>query len=241
MRLTLAIALMAAALCAAGSAGAGAVGAARATAAAAGRTAGAATQAAGCAKARVTRARRKATTRRPRAHRPARRATARVRMSRKTQRSCNGYGPATWAPATASLPAGTAAAPTPGADPSRPSSPSDPSSPTAPPDPAPGSAPVAPVISTLGAGAYDIDGFVLRLTRTSVPAGNLTVFFRNNDVSDHNLWIEGPGGDVLERISDTVGEGGGGSRTLAVTAGSWRLFCALPDHGAMTRTLTVTP
>ena len=27
----------------------------------------------------------------------------------------------------------------------------------------------------------------------------------------------------------------------AVTPGSWRLFCSLPDHGAMTRTLTVTP
>jgi plastocyanin len=83
-------------------------------------------------------------------------------------------------------------------------------------------------------------GFLLRLTRTSVAAGNLTIFFRNYDVSDHNLWIEGPG-DVVERISDTVGEGGGGSRTLPVTAGAWRLFCALPDHGAMTRTLTVTP
>ena len=82
---------------------------------------------------------------------------------------------------------------------------------------------------------------MLRLTRTSVPAGNLTVFFRNHDVSDHNLWIEGPGGDVVERISDTVGEDGGGSRTLPVTAGAWRLFCSLPDHGAMTRTLTVTP
>ena len=89
--------------------------------------------------------------------------------------------------------------------------------------------------------AYDIGGFLLRLTRTSVVAGQLTVFFRNYDVSDHNLWISGPGGDVVERISDTVGESGGGSRTLPVTAGSWRLFCSLPDHDAMTRTLTVTP
>jgi hypothetical protein len=73
-----------------------------------------------------------------------------------------------------------------------------------------------------------------------VPAGDLTVFFRNEDVSDHNLWIEGPG-NVLERISDTVGEGDGAWRTLAVTAGQWRLFCSLPDHGAMTRALTVSP
>jgi hypothetical protein len=101
--------------------------------------------------------------------------------------------------------------------------------------------PPAPVVSTLGVGAYDIDGFVLRLTRTSVPAGVLTIFFRNHDVSDHNLWISSPDGETVERISDTVGEDGGGSRTLPVTAGAWRLFCALPDHGAMTRTLSVSP
>ena len=96
-------------------------------------------------------------------------------------------------------------------------------------------------MSTLGVGAYDEGGFLLRLTRASVAAGQLTVFFRNYDVSDHNLWVEGPGGDVVERISDTVGEGEGATRTLPVTPGSWRFFCSLPDHGAMTRTLTVTP
>jgi hypothetical protein len=123
----------------------------------------------------------------------------------------------------------------------------DPSGPSAPaaaaPVPVLPPAPVVstPVASTLGVGAYDVGGFVLRLTRTSLPAGSLTVFFRNHDVSDHNLWIENPGGDVLERISDTVGEDGGAARTLMVAAGAWRLFCALPDHGAMTRTLTVMP
>jgi len=96
------------------------------------------------------------------------------------------------------------------------------------------------VVSTVGVSAYDIGGFLLRLTRNTVSAGNLTVFFRNHDVSDHNLWIESPGG-LAVRISDTVGENGGASRTLPVTAGAWRLFCALPDHDAMTRTLTVTP
>jgi hypothetical protein len=82
----------------------------------------------------------------------------------------------------------------------------------------PGTAPAAQVHSTLGVGAYDRGGFLLLLTRSSVPAGDLTVFFRNDDVSNHNLWIAGPG-DVLARISDTVGENDGASRTLAVTAG----------------------
>ncbi|MDX6720461.1 MAG: hypothetical protein QOJ63_2715 [Solirubrobacteraceae bacterium] len=110
-------------------------------------------------------------------------------------------------------------------------------------DPAPAppaTAPTAPVHSTLGVSAYDRGGFLLLLTRSSVPAGELTVFFRNEDVSVHNLWIEGPG-NVLERVSDTVGEGDGAARTLAVGAGQWRLFCSLPDHGAMARTLSVTP
>jgi hypothetical protein len=140
-------------------------------------------------------------------------------------------------------PAGTPAAAD--ATPSGSTAPSGPgtgaSAPPPPPPAAPPPPPPGPVVSTLGVGAYDMGGFQLRLTRTSVAAGNLTVFFRNYDVSDHNLWIEGPGGDVVERISDTVGEGGGAARTLPVTAGSWRVFCSLPDHGAMTQTFTVTP
>lgn len=112
--------------------------------------------------------------------------------------------------------------------------------PAAPAAPSPQFGAPAPVVSTVGVSAYDIGGFLLRLTRNTVSAGNLTVFFRNHDVSDHNLWIESPGG-LAVRISDTVGENGGASRTLPVTAGAWRLFCALPDHDAMTRTLTVTP
>lgn len=132
-------------------------------------------------------------------------------------------------------PASAAAANAPGTTPIAPA-PGDPVAPTTPPAP-----PAVPVVSTLGVGAYDMNGFVLRLTRTSVPAGTLTIFFRNHDVSDHNLWISSPDGETVERISDTVGLDGGASRTLPVTAGAWRLFCALPDHDAMTRTLTVSP
>jgi plastocyanin len=232
----IALALAVALMCAPGGA-VGAVGAAAPVVAG--------TQLAGCAKARTSTGRRStartSTARRRAAKRPARaarsarqRVAGRLSMSRKAQRSCYGFRPAKLLaaqPAASAEPPGAAApgAVAPGAGPSAPSAP-----------PPPGGVPTAPVASTLGVSAYDSDGFVLRMTRTSVPAGNLTIFFRNHDVSDHNLWIEGPGGDVVERISDTVGEDGGASRTLAVTPGAWRLFCALPDHGAMTRTLTVT-
>jgi hypothetical protein len=148
-----------------------------------------------------------------------------MRLGAKKQVAAVGPWSATNAPA-ATAPGGTPGAPATG----------DPAAP--PPAPPP---PPTPVVSTLGVGAYDMGGFVLRLTRTTVPAGILTIFFRNHDVSDHNLWISSPDGETVERVSDTVGEDGGDSRTLPVTAGAWRLFCALPDHGAMTRTLTVSP
>ena len=104
--------------------------------------------------------------------------------------------------------------------------------------PAPPPAPV-PVASTLGVDAYDFGSFVLRMTRTAVPAGSLTIYFRNHDSSDHNLWIEGPGLGAPMVVSEAVGENGGATKTLPVVAGSWRLYCSLPGHDAMSRTLTV--
>ena len=40
-------------------------------------------------------------------------------------------------------------------------------------------------------------------------------------------------------ISEAVGEGGGATKTVRVTPGTWRLYCALDGHGAMTRDLAV--
>ena len=98
----------------------------------------------------------------------------------------------------------------------------------------------APVASTIGAEAYDFTSFVLRLTKTSVPAGNLTIYFRNYDVSDHNLWIDPPSGaGAPTQISPAVGEGGGATKTVAVTPGTWRFYCSLLGHEAMTQDLTV--
>jgi hypothetical protein len=126
------------------------------------------------------------------------------------------------------------AAPAPAAEQVAPVGEARPASPSEPP-----TSPLA-VASTLGADAYDVGSFVLRLTRLSVPAGQLTIYFRNHDVSDHDLWLDGPEGDAPERISDAVGESGGAVKKVRVTAGAWRLYCSLPGHGFMQRTLTVT-
>lgn len=112
-------------------------------------------------------------------------------------------------------------------------------------DPAPGApappAPSGPVDNTLGVEAHDFGTFVLRLSRTSVPAGNLTIYFRNVDTSLHNLWIEAPPGAAAdpEQISGDIGEGATARRTLPVTRGAWRLYCSIPGHGSMSRALTV--
>jgi hypothetical protein len=121
----------------------------------------------------------------------------------------------------------------------------DPGSATPPPPgtgaaPPPGSAPPG-VASTVGAEAYDFGTFVLRLSRTAVPAGDLTIYFRNHDISEHNLWLDAPpaSGVAPLMISEAVGENGGATKTVAVTPGTWRLYCSLLGHDAMTRDLAV--
>lgn len=105
--------------------------------------------------------------------------------------------------------------------------------------PAPVVAPAAAIASTVGADAFDLGSFVLRLTRPAVPAGTLTIYFHNRDVGDHNLWIDGPGLAAPLQVSGAVGENGTATKRLAVGAGAWRLYCSLPGHEAMSATLTV--
>jgi|GEM_PF-3507033 len=101
-------------------------------------------------------------------------------------------------------------------------------------------APAAPVASTVGAVAYDFGTFVLRLTHAAVPTGSLTIYFRNHDASEHNLWLDPPGlGAASVQISDAVPENAGATKTVTVTPGTWRLYCSLAGHGSMTRDLTV--
>ena len=97
------------------------------------------------------------------------------------------------------------------------------------------------VASTLGVEAHDFGGFVLRLTRTAVPAGNLTIFFRNYDSSKHNLWLidRRRRARIRCRSATTSARRLGATKTVAVTPGSWRLYCSLAGHSSMTRDLAV--
>ena len=134
-----------------------------------------------------------------------------------------------------------------------------PLAPAAPPA-APDLAPVAPVAGdvplvptdptcgpspNLGVTAEDAGGFRLRLTRTCVPAGLLSVNWRNTDQSDHDLWAMPVGStpgevqQVIPRSATTEELPLSGEVTL--TAGRWELFCSLPGHGAMRAAVTVAP
>ncbi|HTN25451.1 MAG TPA: hypothetical protein VL120_15790 [Solirubrobacteraceae bacterium] len=106
--------------------------------------------------------------------------------------------------------------------------------PAAPETPAP-----APISSALGVDAFDVGGFALRLTRVWIPAGTLTIYYRNRDSSEHNLWIDGPGVDAPVQVSGEVGENGTATKKVAVSAGAWSLYCSLPGHEAMRATISV--
>ena len=96
----------------------------------------------------------------------------------------------------------------------------------------------------LGATAEDADGFRLRLTRTCVPAGEVTVNWQNTDASEHDLWarpLAGTGGTVQQIIAATLTTELPVFAVVTLSPGRWELFCSLSGHGAMRASVTVTP
>lgn len=98
-----------------------------------------------------------------------------------------------------------------------------------------------PELNALGVRAYDRSGvFTFETTRSTVRAGALTVSFRNYDSDEHNLWIEGTAPFVgPARLVDDLAGGADATTTTSLAAGSYRLFCTVPGHSSMTKTLTV--
>jgi hypothetical protein len=132
---------------------------------------------------------------------------------------------------TVSAPA-VAPAPAPTADP--------PSAPTpfeiVPPKPDCGTSP------WVGYNAEDIGNGDFRLlgTRSCVPGPDVIFQLRNLDAVEHNLYAEGIAPASAPRVIVTNAEPGDTINANAtLTAGQWRLFCSLPGHDQMSRTLTV--
>ena len=160
-----------------------------------------------------------------------RRCRPQARHLRKTPAGRPATTPTSTAPFAPAAPPAAPFAPAPGAP-----SPSQ--------QPAPPADPTCGPSRHLGAIAEDADGFRLRLTRTCVPSGQITVNWQNTDASEHDLWAM-PLGDTagtVQRIvtaaltTETPVFG-----TVTLTPGRWALFCSLEGHGAMQAIVTVTP
>jgi hypothetical protein len=127
---------------------------------------------------------------------------------------------------TVAGPAGPSASPTP-----------------APPAPTPDPGPtLPPVYSNPYAIQVQAIEFGLLLSKTTVSAGNVRVEFNLSRAEDpHNLFLVRTDGTGPAYSFDEQPSGAVVAKTLRLTSGKWKLFCALPEHEGkgMRATLTV--
>ena len=97
-----------------------------------------------------------------------------------------------------------------------------------------------PVASTIGAEAYDF-GVVRPAPHEDLGPGrqphDLLPQLRRQRPQPVDR--SAPRAGAPTQISAAVGEGGGATKTVAVTPGTWRFYCSLLGHEAMTHDLTV--
>lgn len=125
-------------------------------------------------------------------------------------------------------PSGAASAPS-GHEPGLPESPP---APAAPPAPAPGGGTTAPPpLSNPFAVQVRSGEFFLQLSKPEVHAGNVRVEFNNSTAEDpHDLHLFRQDGTGSSYAFGELRSGEVEARTLRLSAGSWRLLCALPAH-----------
>jgi hypothetical protein len=131
-----------------------------------------------------------------------------------------------------------------------PGSTTGPSAPGAPGESAPGSDdsdPPPPPLPEPGTGARNLQvragEFWLSLSKPAVPAGNVRVEFNNIQAEDpHDLYLVREDGSGGVYSFGVLGSGDVESKTFPLSAGTWSLFCALPEHAerGMTARLTVS-
>ena len=95
----------------------------------------------------------------------------------------------------------------------------------------------------LTATALDLSSrFTLRLSRTCLRAGRTVVQYVNQDAQEHDLWVEGTSPQVAKRevvASLAPPPAPFEQAEMNLSAGEWRLFCSIPGHGTMSRTVSV--
>lgn len=125
-------------------------------------------------------------------------------------------------------PAAGAPSPSPSPQPGSPASPQVPDAP-APDDPAP---PTVPEPASNPFAVQVLSGeFFLQLSKPEVHAGNVRVEFNNSSAEDpHDLHVIRQDGTGASYAFGELQSGQVEAKTLKLNAGTWRLFCALPEH-----------
>ncbi|MEO8686790.1 MAG: hypothetical protein ABI611_01060 [Solirubrobacteraceae bacterium] len=147
--------------------------------------------------------------------RAARRRAARRRCAKAKRRAV--------APKLPAAPAGDA--------PAQPGAPASPRAP-APEEPVPGApSPVPEPEANPFAVQVNSGEFFLHLSKPEVRAGSVRVEFNNRSAEDpHDLHLARADGTGASYAFGELQSGGIEAKTLRLDAGTWRLFCALPEH-----------
>jgi plastocyanin len=185
----------------------------------------------------------------PSKHRAARKASAKKAQPRA--RAVKLDAGVAWVPLEALTGAppltGTTGAPAgPGSgSPTAPATSTDPTSGYTAPPPGSGDDPEPPAGQAVGLTVDDRTGYSARLSRASVTAGSVVVQLHNQGEDDHNLRVVPTDHAGTAVDFPLTGSGKNTTKTLALTAGSYRLFCTLTtpvnhETAGMAATLTVS-
>jgi plastocyanin len=100
-------------------------------------------------------------------------------------------------------------------------------------------------VQAVGVTVDDRTGYSARLSRASVTSGSIVVQLQNQGEDDHNLRVVPTDHAGATVDFPLTGSGQNATKTLALTAGSYRLFCTLTtpvnhETAGMAATLTVS-
>jgi plastocyanin len=140
---------------------------------------------------------------------------------------------------------GTPASPGGNASPTAPAISTDPASGYTPLPPGSGDDPQPPSTQAVGVTVDDRTGYTARLSRAGVTAGSVVVQLHNQGEDDHNLRVVPTNHTGAAVEFPLTGSGQHTTKTLTLTAGSYRLFCTLTtpvnhETAGMNATLTVS-
>ncbi|HEX5927231.1 MAG TPA: plastocyanin/azurin family copper-binding protein [Baekduia sp.] len=129
--------------------------------------------------------------------------------------------------------------------PTSPATSTDPTSGSTAPQPGSGDGPTPPSGQAVGVTVDDRTGYTARLSRATVTAGSVVVQLHNQGEDDHNLRVVATDHAGATVDFPLTGSGKNTTKTLTLTAGSYRLFCTLTtpvnhETAGMNATLTVS-